>query len=450
MGVTPPAKTNRPQDIPHLRLSRRATLAGAAAIGLAGRLSSRSPRTVAAQRGSEPKRPFPQRPTYAPGTIRPARRTQVEQEADVRAAYDAWKANYLVDAGANDAGAAMFRVAFGRPGTENHEVTVSEGQGFGMMIVAHLAGHDPDARAIFDGLWRFARAHPSEIDPRLMTWRIPPSNGSDSAFDGDADAAYALLLAEAQWGNAGEVDYGAAARELIAAILASTIGPQSRLPLLGDWVEPEGEPYSQWTVRPSDFMLGHFGAFGRATDDSTWTEVVAACQRVTTELQQRHSPVTGLLSGFAVLGEPPERVPQPAEPDFLEGANDGAYAFNAGRIPWRLGADALLNADRTTAWQVRRISTWIEAATGGEPNRIMAGYTLDGFPLADHDYFTSFFAAPFAVAAMTNPAQQAWLDALYEAVRDRGEDYYEDSVTLLCLLLLTGTFWDPTLSNEQS
>ena len=26
------------------------------------------------------------------------------------------------------------------------------------------------------------------------------------------------------------------------------------------------------------------------------------------------------------------------------------------------------------------------------------------------------------------------------------EEYYEDSVSLLCLLSLTGTFWDPTLT----
>ena len=42
------------------------------------------------------------------------------------------------------------------------------------------------------------------------------------------------------------------------------------------------------------------------------------------------------------------------------------------------------------------------------------------------------------------PDQQAWLDDLYEAVRASDEAYYEDTVSLLCLLALTGTFWDPT------
>jgi endo-1,4-beta-D-glucanase Y len=444
MDETLCSKTAPPPTIETYRRSRRAICRSAiAALGVAS-LSRLNLRSAAAQDDYEPRRPFPQRLTYAKGTIRPTSRAQEEQEADVRAAYDAWKTHYLVSVTAVDGG-ELYRIAFGLPGAENYEVTVSEGQGFGMMIVSLMAGHDPDARAIFDGLWRFHRANPSEIDPRLMTWRIPASSGSDSAFDGDADAAYALLLAEAQWGNQGGIDYGAAARELIAAILESTIGPQSLLPLLGDWVEPEGDPYSQWTVRPSDFMLGHFRAFGRTTGDTDWAKVVAACQRVTTELQRDYSPETGLLPDFAVLGTPTDRRARPAEPNFLESENDGAYAFNAGRTPWRLGADALINGDETRLAQVRRISTWIESAAGGDPLRINAGYTLAGQPLPDHDYFTTFFAAPFAVAAMVDPDQQAWLDALYEAIRGRVENYYEDSVALLCLLILTGSFWDPTV-----
>jgi hypothetical protein len=45
---------------------------------------------------------------------------------------------------------------------------------------------------------------------------------------------------------------------------------------------------------------------------------------------------------------------------------------------------------------------------------------------------------------MTVPGQQQWLNALYDAVSNVSEDYFEDSVTLLCLLVLTRNFWDPT------
>jgi hypothetical protein len=63
---------------------------------------------------------------------------------------------------------------------------------------------------------------------------------------------------------------------------------------------------------------------------------------------------------------------------------------------------------------------------------------LTGTPAQDSDYFTTFFAAPLAVAASTDPSQRAWQRALVRALDERREDYYEDSVTLLCLLTLQG------------
>ncbi len=47
------------------------------------------------------------------------------------------------------------------------------------------------------------------------------------------------------------------------------------------------------------------------------------------------------------------------------------------------------------------------------------------------------------VAAMNDPAQQEWLNAIYDSVYNTREDYYEDSVTLLCLMVMSGNFWSP-------
>jgi hypothetical protein len=49
------------------------------------------------------------------------------------------------------------------------------------------------------------------------------------------------------------------------------------------------------------------------------------------------------------------------------------------------------------------------------------------------------------VAAMTMDSGQAWLNAIFDVVANRTEDYYEDSVTLLCLLVMTGNWWDPAM-----
>lgn len=405
------------------------------------------------------KRPFPQHVTYANDTILPNHRTQAQLDDDVRAAYDRWKKNYVVGGGAKAAPRkkkkpkpptlpdGQFRIAFGKPGTKEYNETVSEGQGYGMLAVALMAGHDPEAQTIFDGLWRFARAHPSDIDNRLMDYDVPGNqDGNDSAFDGDCDMAYALLLADAQWGSGGSINYRAEFDRTIAAIVESTIGPNSHLPLLGDWAKgiPDNEKYNQFSTRTSDFMPGHFRAFRRATGNDLWNEVIAACQQTVDALQANNSPQTGLLPDFVQPVSAADHTPRPADPNFLEGPDDGEYDYNAGRDPWRLGTDVLLNGDNASKAAVTKISNWAAQTTGGDPQKLRAGYKLNGTVQGDADYFTTFFAAPLAVAAMTVPGQQQWLNALYDAVSNVSEDYFEDSVTLLCLLVLTRNFWDPS------
>jgi endoglucanase len=383
--------------------------------------------------------PFPQHVTYAPGSILPNQRTREQLDDDVRAFYDYWKSQYLIQDGVGSDGAPLYRVAFGKDESAKG-TTVSEGQGYGMLIVPMMAGYDPDAQSIFDGLWGFARAHPSEVDSRLMDWNIPEPEGNDSAFDGDADIAYGLLLADAQWGSGGRVDYKAEALTMIAGILESTVGGESHLPMLGDWVGSDDPQYNQFTPRSSDFMLANFRAYRKATGDSVWDDVVLQSQKVMSEIQEKHSPETGLLPDFIVKSDG-GFVPAPS--NFLEAETDGAYGYNAGRVPWRVGLDALLFDDETSREIVLKISRWAESAAGGNPSNVRAGYSLDGTPLPDSDYFSTFFVSPLGVAAMNDPAQQDWLNAVYDSVRDRHEDYYEDSVTLLCLLAMTGNSWTP-------
>lgn len=373
---------------------------------------------------------------YRAGTLTPTNFTRAQQNQHVADYYNVWKGRWL----GTDPGGNGWRVKSDSSGR-----TVSEGQGYGMVIVAAMAGHDPQAKTIFDGLWQFRLAHPSTIDNRLMDWEVPNNSGNNSAFDGDADIAYGLLMAHAQWGSAGAIDYLAAAKNVIAGIRASTIGPQSRLPMLGDWVTPNGSTYSQWTTRSSDFMPGHFRTFGAATGDAAfWESVVAATQNVITDIQSNESANTGLLPDFIKLVGA-SRDPQPA-PNFLEGANDGNYWYNAGRDPWRLGVDAILNNDPITLAQVQKLSDWARTSTGGDPNKVRGGYKLDGTPL--NSWQDIFYIAPLAVAAMTGEGavDQQWLNSLYSRVYQSHNtgDYYGDAVTLQSLLAVTGNFWDPT------
>ena len=381
------------------------------------------------------RRPFPQHVAYAPNSILPNHRTQEQLDSDVRTYYDYWKSTYVAEAGTNADGVLMYRVVLGKD-EPTRSTTVSEGQGYGMMILPIMAGYDPDAQVIFDGMWAFVDAHRSEIDSRLMDWNVPLEEGNASAFDGDADIAFGLLLADAQWGSNGHVNYKAEAEKMIAGILESTIGPESHLPMLGDWVNV-GEPqYNQFTPRSSDFMLVNFRAFRNATNDPVWDDVVFQSQTLIAGVQENYSPESGLMPDFIVNGAP-------APENFLENVTDGAYNYNAGRVPWRVGADALLFDDAFSRSLVQKISHWIEVSAEGDPMKIRSGYELSGAPLPNSDYFTTFFVAPMGVAAMNDPAQQEWLNAIYSSVYANHIDYYEDSVNLLCMLVMSGNFWSP-------
>lgn len=405
---------------------------------------------VVAAAEAPPRHPFPQNLQYVEGSLRPDHRSVELLNDDVRAAYRRWWLRYVQQAGVEADGQPRYRVAME---VSPHARTVSEGQGYGMIIVALMAGDAEGARTIFDGLWEYFNDHRSSIDDRLMDWSVnadeaPDPEGNDSAFDGDCDIAYGLLLAARQWGCSGRIDYCREARAVINGIMESEIGPESRLPVLGDWVDPAGETYNQWTPRPSDLMPGHFRAFFRATGDARWNEVAAASLAAVAALQTAHAPVTGLLPDFAVSARASVASLEPAQPGFLEGPNDGHYSYNAGRTPWRLATDALLNDSVESTAAVRTISSWIRTSTAENPYGIRAGYTLDGRPLGS--YFTTFFVAPFGTAAMVDGDAQQWLNDVYDSVRTRYEGYYEDSVTLLSLLVMTGNFWDPTLMSPQA
>jgi endo-1,4-beta-D-glucanase Y len=394
---------------------------------------------------AQPRLPFPQHQTYAAGTLFVSHRSTAQLDDDVRVAYWRWRGNYLAQAGTEGDGHPRYRVKTATAASAN---TVSEGQGYGMLITVLLAGEDPDAQTVFDGLWEFFNDHRSTIDARLMDWKVaadenPDPSGNDSAFDGDCDIALALLLAEQQWGNGGRLDYHGEALNVLAGVLGSTIGPVSRLPLLGDWVDPAGLTYNEHTPRSSDFMPDHFRAFAEVTGDPAWDAVLAAMQDVVSSLQASASPTTGLLPDFIVPVSAVDPTPQPAPPSFLEGPNDGNYYYNAGRVPWRLAVDALLSGDATSRQQALKIALWAKTSAGGDPQDIKPGYLLDGTPIPPADFFTIFFAAPFGVAAMLDAAGQQWLNDVYDAVVSGEEGYYEDSVALLSLLVMTRNYWDP-------
>lgn len=384
--------------------------------------------------------PFGSHPvSYAAGSILPSHVTQATRDQAVRDFYDDWKAAYVKQV----CGPGRY-VVEAKAGGGN--LTVSEAHGYGMMLMALMAGHDPQAQTIFDGMFAYFRDHPSGITPSLMSWYQSTScnnaNGNDTASDGDLDIAFALLLADKQWGSCGAVNYLAEAQSVIAGIKGGELDVTKEYVKLGDWVTPSSAPFYDAT-RSSDFMPDHYRSFLAATGDATWTDVLERTYDIVGALQANHSPVTGLLPDFVV---DPLGTPDPAPGGFLEDAGDGNYDYNACRDPWRLGTDFLVSGETRSKLALQAINGWIKAATGGSPASIRSGYLLNGTPGPNTNYLSMAFVAPLGVGAMVDASNQAWLNAIWDlvvATPASAEHYYENTLKLLSMIVMSGNWWAP-------
>jgi endo-1,4-beta-D-glucanase Y len=392
---------------------------------------------------ASPRRPFPQHTKYAAGSIKPSHVTQAQLDDAVASFYRNWKAKYLVPSLVP--GQFYVRVDEKEKEKGPRKIAVSEGHGYGMLIAAFMAGVDPQAHEIFEGLWRYASAHPSAHNPRLMAWkqvtgeRMLPED-LDSATDGDLDIAEALLLADAQWRRSGAYYYHDEALALIAASKRNEINTKTWMATLGDWAT-DGPMY--FCTRTSDFMPGHFRSFQRATGDTDWSRVTESGYAMLNRLQSGFAGKTGLLPDFFLVAD---GEPHPPKGKALEGKHDGHYSYNSCRVPLRVGLDFLLHGEPRAKTAVHRITEWAKITTGGRPERIVAGYDLAG-KILDRDDRSMAFTACFGVGAMCDAAHQEWLNALWDhivASDDPDDRYYARTLKMLCLIAMSGNWWSPT------
>jgi len=376
-------------------------------------------------------KPYPQHTLYYSETISPNIYSQKEKDQHVSLYYEDWKEKYVV----NEDG--IYRVAFGDKGSKDFDITVSEGQGYGMIISVIMSGYDPESKKIYDGMLKFVKNNPSKFKNGLMNWKVDKNNyqENDSAFDGDADIAYSLILAHKQWGSQGNINYLEEAKEMIDNIYTYTIGKDSYLPMLGDWVDPFGSKYNQYTNRSSDLMLENFYQF--SIIDSKWGNVLNKSKISINELQDNNSLTAMLLPDFFKSD-----TYEPEEKNFLEGENDGYYSYNAVRYPLRTGIYTLLQKDNNLRERLSNLSEWIENKSDSNLDKVYSGYDLQGNVLKGSNYNSSIFISTFGIAAMHNKDQQDWLNRIYENVKDRHEGYFEDTVTLLSLLVMSNNYWE--------
>lgn len=394
------------------------------------------PPTAAPKRLLAPSQPFARHTfEYAAGTILPNSRDLGTLDRVTAEFYDTWKERYLRE------GCGPGRVYVATEAKDN-SVSTSRATGYGMLITSLMAGHDPGAKRNFDGLLSFFRGHQSALTDGLMAWYQGTGcrdlEGDNSRTDGDLDIAYALLLADRQWGSCGGVDYKANARWVIQAIERAELHREGRYMLLGDWVAPvDRENYNK--TRSSDFMPAHLRGFLAFTDQAWWVQVIDNGYWLIDRLQSQYSPSAGLVPNLIARAD--SNNPEPAENAEGDGL-DGAFHGDACKVPLRLGTDYVSYGDQRAKRLLHRMNAFVRGEAKGDASLVSGGYDLSGQPLAVGE--TMGCTAPLGVAAMVDREYQGWLNRIWDRAESAPPESYEaDSVRLLSLLVMSGNWWVP-------
>jgi hypothetical protein len=388
---------------------------------------------------------------YPMGSIRPSGE-QGALDAAVKAAYDRWKAAYVK---AECGGYVVKNPTSAEPARPNTS-TNSTALGNGMVIAAMMAGHDPEAQTIFDGMFAVARKFPS-----ILSHYVPPKHGigprannqyllayaignncaavfdDHSEVNGDLIFAYALAVADKQWGSTGKVNYLDELKKTANAIKLYDMSTL-KTPLIGDWATLPGE--GMWTTvsKPQNFMLGSFRSFGKASGDVYWMQVVDALQTLIADVQTRYSPMTGLFPRYLIGSR---NLPNNTVLNARD-VNSRDHFGDVGPLPLWLAADYIGSGDMRTKAALGKITDWVKAKTAGDPSKIVDGYRLNGDNIGTRG--TMAFVAPFAAIAAFDAGNQAWLDALWKLMSAAPTtSEIADTANVLGMLMVTGNWWQP-------
>jgi len=442
--------------------------------------------------------PFPHYTTYAVSPMPPDNKTQKEIEDTVINLFR----NVLLNDLIVDSNAPQTRDEFRMVFRHSQEwevnegtvkvshINVSESQGYGMMIIAYMAGCEKklkftesdwifgstNLKDYYDAMLRAVMAFPSVIAPRLFTWELfgfppekgnrtgyktangvktapftPDSGGGDCATDGDMDIIYSLILADRQWGSGGKYNYIDIAKNMLDDLWKYCVHDKYHTLLLGDWAKDSANDVSANASRPSDFIISHLKTYKEVDPDHNWQAVIDATYNIIKEVRSNQNAAgynNGLMPDFVTRGEGGWEIPGE---NFIEDY-DGDFSYNACRVPWRLGTDYLLYGNTAIGNSslydliIKPLDDFAVNRTGGNPEKLGPLYMNgDPFDWTDPD----LFAPPFLVTAAAAGANRKWINALwnFNGLKKYNGDTYGDYIKLLVMLTVSGGYWLPEKNN---
>jgi endo-1,4-beta-D-glucanase Y len=326
-------------------------------------------------------------------------------DADAATAWDKWKAAFVVSGGGT-----TLRVQ--RPDSGND--TVSEGIAYGMLGAVYM-----NDKATFDSLWGFAQ---TRLDGNgVMNWHITAAggvagDGQGGATDADEDMAFALVMADKQWGG-----YQTPATNMVNALLSHEVEGGSNV------LKPGDNFGGASLTNPSYFAPAYYRVFATYTAKPQWMSVVDSSYQI---LKACSNPTSGLVPDWCNSSGAAQ----------ARGGTIG-YNYDACRTPWRIAMDACWNNET-------RAQVWLAKVAGFFGNigalSIKDGYNLDGTPTGTANVLA--FVGPAGTSAMPSNGATLMKDAyarvaaITRAGTGSAYSYFNASWGVLSLLQMTGNF----------
>jgi hypothetical protein len=312
-------------------------------------------------------------------------------------------------------------------------------------------------QALFDGLWLYEQQF---LDSRygLMNWYIkadgsgPGDNpsGVGPATDADEDMAYALIMADKQWGGKGKLNknYIDFAKAQMSAVWNNEIYNYIYL-RAGPWADDSN-------LNLSYFAPSYYKVFATIdqTPTSNWTKVIDTMYTVLNASLSNGNATNGLVPAWCDRSGKPNGQAYGS----TGGASPTNYQYDSCRTPFRVGLDWCLNGDKRAQTYVALTSKFFSTTVGGA-TQIVDGYDLNGTPHAQYQTGanaqkqSAAFVGPAGVGAMSDKNYQTFVNDAYGVLATPygnplyptvGGTYYDDSWMVLSLLMMTANFLDFT------
>jgi len=289
--------------------------------------------------------------------------------------------------------------------------------GYGMLIAVYM-GDKP----AFDAFLTYVSAH---LSNGLMGWHIDPNGNTldpHSATDADQDIAWALIMADKQWGGG---NYLSTAKSMLSQIKSSEIS--GNLPTEGD--------FSGATVKYPDYARPDYGAtFAAVSGDSSWSSVASAEY---SQFQSQQNKSTGLV------------------PD----TNGGSTVSSEGsRTPLHIGIDYCWHGTSSASSLLSpMVKTFVSLAGSSYPGNLALSLTVsNGSATTPTSPAGDIIGGPAAVAAMYDASNASFVTSSYKwlasfitvatgaGIYGTHGDYFGSSLAMQAFLVMDGDFIDYT------